>query len=149
MNLRSGKVMLFVVIGAIYWLMALLTVRLAGDAIFERDNPLYVVMYLTAPIVTALAAVIAAQVARLPLNEMVIPVYIMTATALLLDGLAIGITPRWYGPTDTQTMLGGAWIMWGAGVGMVMGWLLSLRGTTASHTAARGLQMVNTKSGHG
>lgn len=43
-----------------------------------------------------------------------------TLTALMLDGLATAFYPTLYAGISSATQYGAAWIMWGAGVGMLM-----------------------------
>ena len=52
---------------------------------------------------------------------------IFTTTALLLDGLAVAWIPWLYGTTTDHVLAGAAAILWGAGVAITLGFVMSRR----------------------
>lgn len=130
---NTPKFGLFVVLGLVFWFLALLFVRLAGTSIFSLGNPALPVLYVLAYPVLWGAVWLSSAISRVPLKDMVAPVVIMTVTAMVMDGLAIGFFPQAYGDTHTHVMLGAAFILWGAAGGIICAWVTSayLKRTTA------------------
>lgn len=125
--LKTSKVMLFIVLGVVFWLTGLLMVRFGGDLFFAADSPWRIVIYILSFPLLWVALWIASTVSRTPMNELLEPVTIMTFAAIFLDGLVIGFLPQAYGDDPGHVMRGAAWILWGGGVGLFLAWFLSRR----------------------
>lgn len=114
------RVPLLIALGAIFWLLAALAIRFLGPSVFAPDSAvLFLVFLLAIPIAwgfvwvgTTLAGARGAAV---------IPaVAIMTATAMLLDGVALTWFPILYGLPSASLVIVGALLLWG------MGWILAI-----------------------
>lgn len=115
---------LFIVLGVVFWFAAAMLVRIGGPNVFTAGSAMLVILYLLALPVSLGFIAITRLTSGVPLRDMLAPVALMTTTALLLDGIAIGFFPQLYGSTTEWVMHGAALIMWGAGVGLVCGaWL--------------------------
>jgi hypothetical protein len=126
--LSRRLVLLFVVLGAVFWFSGVLTVRLFNDAVFSAGNPLLILMFVLAFPITLVFIWIAKIASGLRYNELVVPTTIMTFTALFLDGSIIAFAPQFYAPDQVTVMHGAGFIMWGGAVGLFIAWWLSLRG---------------------
>jgi hypothetical protein len=58
-------------------------------------------------------------------------VVVITATALLLDGLAFNFFRSLYGSDLSTVIAGSALILWGAGIGLVLGIVMGAAGSGA------------------
>jgi Family of unknown function (DUF5367) len=52
---------------------------------------------------------------------------LMAITAVLLDGIALTWFQNWYGLAPTQLLLAAAWLLWGVGVSLAIGYWESQR----------------------
>jgi hypothetical protein len=125
--LKTSQLILFIVLGAIFWFAAAMFVRILGPDVLRADNPLLIAIYIVSIPILAGSVVLSAIISRTPLGEMLLPVVVMTTTALLLDGLAISWGTGLYGEDPRHVMHGAALILWGAGVGQVAAWVLARR----------------------
>jgi hypothetical protein len=116
----------FVSIGVVVWLVFLIFIRVLGTNVFTIGNPLLPILYVLAiPMILVTIYVISA-ITRVPIQDMPMPMFVMTFTALLLDGLAVGFTGA-YGDSHEQIRAGAALLLWGAGLGLVCTLLLAGR----------------------
>ncbi|GAB4511542.1 MAG: hypothetical protein OHK0046_09760 [Anaerolineae bacterium] len=125
--LKTPLLVLFVVLGAFFWFTAAMFVRLAGDTVFADGSTALPLLYVAAFPVLYIAIVLSSVISRVPMRDMLIPVVLMTTTALLLDGFAIAFFPDLYGATDEHVRTGAAFIMWGGGMGMAVAWVIAAR----------------------
>lgn len=127
--MKSSSVLLFVVLGAIFWLNAALTIRFAGEAVFTADNLWLVFFFALAVPLTLLSMYITARVSKLKLHQLLKPVVIMTFTATLLDAVALTWFRQLYSESYEVALHGAAWILWGAGLGLLLAYCLDGRST--------------------
>ena len=126
---QGRKYLLFVGLGVVIWFVFLVAMRLIGSTIFSTGNPLLLVFYIGAfPVIMVTILAIGAMTG-VPSHEMLIPTVIMTFTALMFDGLAVNFTD-FYGPGDDQVRASAAFLLWGAGAGLICSFWLSRRGRT-------------------
>jgi len=122
--LTSSQVAVLVALGAILWFLAAMLLRIIGP-MGVHEGLGRVVLYLlvvpgTFPFVLGIK-----KLARLADHQLALGVAVATATATLLDGIALAWFPALYG-TDIQHFAGaGAVILWGAGVGLVYGLVMN------------------------
>lgn len=111
-------------IGAALWLAAALGLRALGPlGIYEGWAR--VALYVLVVPVTLPFVPITRWLAGLGRDQVAIGVSVVTATAALLDGVALAWFPALYGSELTLIAGAGAAILWGAGVGMVIGFWLN------------------------
>lgn len=116
----------FIAIGVVVWLAFLVFIRWVGTTAFVVGNPLLPLMFVLAIPLILVTIYLLSAITRVPIKEMPMPVFVMTFTALLLDGLAVGFTGL-YGQTAEQIQAGAAFLLWGAGWGLVCSLWLAMR----------------------
>lgn len=119
LGLTSGQVLTLAITGAVLWFLAAILLRTIGPmGAFEGGNR--VLLYaLTIP--GTLPFVWTTQrLAKLASNQVATGIAIVTAIALLLDGVAVAWFPELYGGDLPQVTNSAAAILWGAGVGIVL-----------------------------
>lgn len=122
------RVPLLVALGAIFWLLAALVIRFLGPSVFAPGSAvLFLVFLLAIPIAwgfvwvgTTLAGARGAAV--MP------AVGIMSATAMLLDGVALTWFPVLYGLPPASLVIVGACLLWGVGWILAIAYLWNHRG---------------------
>jgi hypothetical protein len=108
--------------GAVLWLAAALLLRWLGPMGIYQD-PLRIWVYLlvipgTIPVVFQVE-----RLAKLGRGQVFTGMAVGTMAAMFLDGLALAWVPQLYGATVEMHAGAGAVILWGAAVGMALGWL--------------------------
>ncbi|MEQ8676986.1 MAG: hypothetical protein RLP44_14985 [Aggregatilineales bacterium] len=125
----STYYLLFIGLGVALWFIFLVAIRVIGTSVFTTGNPLLLGLFvLTAPIVMGLLPLLATAT-KIPLNEMLVPAVIMSASAMFCDGLAVGFTEL-YGSTDNQIAAAAAFLLWGVSLTLIWALWLSTRGKT-------------------
>ncbi len=111
-------------LGAVLWFFAALLIQWLGPmGVFEGYWRLVLyglVIPGTAPFIWLIA-----KVAGLARHQIGVGVSVATMIAVLLDGVALAWLPDLYGGDSERTAAAGAVILWGAGVGMAIAWLLN------------------------
>ena len=122
--LGAKQATLCAVLGAVLWFLAAMLIKVLGPlGIFEGTARilLYVLVVPgTAPFIWLIA-----KLAGLARNQIGVGVSFATMMAVLLDGAALAWAPGLYANSVEQIAGAGAVILWGAGVGMVIGWMLN------------------------
>lgn len=125
-KLAVWQVVVLVAIGVALWFGAALMLRYLGAAgAFEGRGTLLIYALVipgTVPFV-----VLTRTLARLARDQILLGVAIVTSTATLLDGAALAAMPTMYGDAAPLVAASGAAILWGVGVGLVLGLVLSRR----------------------
>lgn len=116
----------FVVIGVVIWLAFLILIRVLGTTVFTVGNPLLPVIFVLAIPMIIVTIYLISGITGVSVRDMPMPVFVMTFTALLLDGLAVGFTGL-YGDTHEQIRASAAFLLWGGGLGMVCSLILAIR----------------------
>lgn len=118
--LTTTQIAILVGIGAALWLAAALMLRaLAPMGVYDGLGR--VALYVLTVPGTYPFILIARAAARLKADQIAIAVTVATATAVLLDGIALAWFPALYGSAAGQVAGAGAAILWGAGVALVLG----------------------------
>ena len=126
-SLTARQMGTLVAIGAILWFAAAMLVRIIGPmGVFEGTNRLWT--YLLVIPGTLPFVLLVRRSAGLATNQHATGMAVSTAAAMLLDGIALAWLPGLYADTVELVAAAGAVILWGAGVGMVLGYLLDARG---------------------
>ncbi len=144
--MNTNKFTFSVAMGAGYWLLAALFVRAFGAFFFTGNTPALLVLYAASVPGTWLLIRNARWLGRLAPAEVLDAVVVMTWTAAVLDGVAITFFGSLYGTSAPVVMLGAAWILWGAGWGLGVAYLMKRnvakrRGNVPATTAREGVKV--------
>lgn len=124
--LAPRQVLILAAMGAILWFAAAMLIRVIGPiGVFEGTNRL--LTYLLVIPGTLPFVFLVRRSAGLAASQHGIAMAIGTTAAALLDGIALAWFPQLYGDTVELVAAAGAVILWGAGVGMALGFILDAR----------------------
>jgi hypothetical protein len=115
---------------ALWYLTALMLRFLVPQGAFEGYWALLsyaLVVPGTVPFVHALR-----RIGGLPHDRVAYGITVATASALLMDGVAVRWFPGIYGETAADVATAAGAVMWGAGVALVLGLAMNRRGSTDS-----------------
>ena len=102
--------LIFVGIGALFWLIGVLFIRFAGPIFFiEGSFP-----------ASWLPIKLGEVFGKVKSHALITAVLIMNTTALLLDGVALTWFPSIYGVTGSALVLAAGWLLWTFGVGLLL-----------------------------
>jgi hypothetical protein len=122
--LAAKQVIILIVYGAVLWFVAAMLVRIIGP-MGALDGFGRVITYALVIPGTVPAIWIGRVLAKLSHDHTAIALIVITATALLLDGIAHAWFPSLYGSDPVLRVRGAAVIFWGAGVGLVLGLVMN------------------------
>jgi hypothetical protein len=109
---------LFVVLGALGWLIGVLFIRFAGATFFIEGSLWLVGLYLLTIPVAWLTIKGIALAGKLSGVKILMAVVIVCITATILDGMAIAWFPLLYGLPTAAHLLAAAWLLWFVGVSL-------------------------------
>lgn len=121
--MNRPKILLFTALGVVFWFNAAMIIRFCGPAVFTAGNPWLLLFFGLAIPLTLLSLLITKAIARRRLADLLEPVVIMTLTAAMLDGLALAWFRSLYSASLEVALHGAAWILWGAGFGLLLAYL--------------------------
>jgi hypothetical protein len=123
-KLTPTQIVTLVIYGAVLWFLAALLVRVLAPmgALSSMGRVLTYVLVVPG---TVPAIMLARPIAKLARGQTAMGITVVTAAALLLDGVAFGWFPQIYGPDPAHWLAGAAVVFWGAGVGLVLGILMN------------------------
>lgn len=124
LGLSTGQVLTLVIIGAVLWFLAATLLRTIGPMGALNGSTRFV-LYVVTIVGTVPFVWLTQKMVKLPANRIGIGYSLATATALLLDGVAVAWFPALYGDDPAQVTNSAAAILWGAGVGMVLAFLMN------------------------
>lgn len=125
--LSRKQMSVLLVYGAVLWFLAAVLVRTITPMGAMDGFAVFTTFALIVP-GTLPAIWLARRIAQLTPGQLPGAILVVTATALLLDGLAFAIVPSLYGNDPQLIIKSAAAIFWGAGVGLMLSQLLE-RGT--------------------
>jgi hypothetical protein len=123
-ELTSAQLVILMFYGAVLWFLAAMLVRVLAPMGALSGVGRIVTYALVVP-GTVPAIWLARVVAKLARDQTATGIVVVTAVALLLDGVAFAWLPTLYGPDPALWLAGAAVILWGAGVGLVLGLVMS------------------------
>ena len=126
-ELQSRDIILFASIGAGFWLIFLLPIRFWGEYLFIDRNPWLLGLFIISIPLTWVLIKIVTMICNVEGNRVLTATVIMSITAMLLDGIALTWFQGWYGLEPTKLVLVAAWLLWGAGMGLAMGYWDSIK----------------------
>lgn len=123
-QLTTTQLGILAIYGAILWIFAAVLVRTMGP-MGAFDGPAIIIAYaLTIP--GTVPFILAARpLARLRRDQTVAAISVVTATALLLDGIAHAWLQSLYGTDPALIVKGAAAIFWGAGVALMLALIMN------------------------
>lgn len=117
--MNQPKALLFTALGVVFWFNAAMIIRFCGAAVFTAGNPRLLLFFGLAIPLTLLSMYITKAIAQLRFADLLEPVVLMTLTATMLDGLALAWFRQLYSSSFEVALHGAAWILWGAGLGLL------------------------------
>ena len=124
---QSLDIVLFTSIGAGFWLIFLLPIRFWGEYLFIDRNPWLLGLFIISVPLAWVLIKIVTTITKVEGNRALTATAIVTITAMLLDGIALTWFQNWYGLEPTRLVLVAAWLLWGAGMGLAMGYWESIK----------------------
>jgi Family of unknown function (DUF5367) len=115
----------FVMLGIIFWFEALLFIRFEGESLFVNGNPWLLLLFVSSIPIAWISIEISAIIGKIDGKDLLNAVATMALTALLLDGIALTWFQNWYGLTQTGLLLAAAWLLWGVGISLGIGYWTS------------------------
>ncbi len=135
--LTASQIAILALYGAALWFAAAMLVRTIAP-MGALNGGWRVLTYALIVPGTIPAVVMARPLARLRRDQTAIGITIVTAAALLLDGIAFAWFPALYGNDPALVLAGAAAILWGAGIGLVLGVAMNARPTMRHGSASEG-----------
>jgi Family of unknown function (DUF5367) len=123
--MKKSHLLLFIALGIVFWFTAAMVIRFAGTNVFSEKNPLLILFFVLALPITYIFFLVTKLVTKVPYTSMLLPVVIMTLTAALLDGIALAFFRNLYAQSFEIALHGAAWILWGAGIGLLFAFILN------------------------
>ncbi len=123
-SLTRKQTVILALYGALLWFLAAMIVRILAP-LGALSGVGQVVTYALVVPGTVPAIWLARPIAKLARDQTGQAILIVTAAALLLDGVAFAWFPTLYGPEPAHWLDGAAVILWGAGVGLVLGIMMN------------------------
>lgn len=120
--MSTGQKLGSVAVGVSLWLMFIFVVRSIPWA-FDGGMSSALLFLLTVPLTYGFVVFLKRAVSLTP-QTVFAAVSLATFPALLLDGLVFTFLSEWYGPTEEHVRYGAGFILWGAGMGMLIAWLM-------------------------
>jgi hypothetical protein len=118
-TLTSRQTFTMALMGAVLWLAAALLIRALEPLDIFEGSTRVLVYALTIP-GTWPFVLLLERLGKLARNQVAMGYAVGTASATLLDGLALAWFPSLYGNSVAHIAGAGAVILWGAGVGLVL-----------------------------
>ncbi len=127
-GLTISQTILLICIGAALWFLAAIILRLIAPMGALEGTARFITYALVIP-GTLPFVVLTRMLVKLFTHQLFTGIAVATMTALLIDGIVIAWFPRVYGGELPQVTNCAAIILWGAGVGMVLAFMLN-KGTS-------------------
>jgi hypothetical protein len=132
--MKRSKIILFVALGAAFWYQAALIISFFGERVFSEGNPKLTLFFVLAIPLTIVSMYVTAMISKLPFTRLLKPVVIMTFTATFLDAVALVWFRHLYSDSFEVAMYGSAWILWGVGIGLLLSFIVDVKGEKKSNT---------------
>ncbi len=123
-GLTNGQTILLIVTGAAFWFLAAIILRLIAPTGVLEGAARVITYALVIPGTLPFVVLTRTLVKLLP-HQLFTGIAVATMTALLIDGIVIAWFPDVYGGELPQVTNCAAIILWGAGVGIVLAFMLN------------------------
>ncbi len=90
-----------------------------------KGNPLLLLLFIASIPIAWILVKTSAIVSKIDGDNMLNAVAIMVLTAASLDGIALTWFPGWYGLAPAGLLLAAAWLLWGVGLSLAIGYWTS------------------------
>ena len=127
--MKKSDFFLFVVLGILFWFAAAMIIRYFGATVFSENNPMLILFYVLAIPITFVFLYITLMVTKYTTAAILKPVVIMTFTATFLDAIALSWFRSLYSESFEVALHGAAWILWGAGLGLLLSYYYDWKGS--------------------
>lgn len=132
---QSINIILFASIGAGFWLIFLLLIRFWGEYLFivgldaqnENHNPWLLGLFIVSIPLAWVLLKIGTTIGKVEGERVLTATVVMSLTAMLLDGIALTWFQPWYGLESAQLLLVAAWLLWGVGICLAIGYWESVK----------------------
>ncbi len=121
-EMSTGQKLGSVAVGVSLWLIFIFVVQSIPWA-FDGGLNSVLLFILTIALTYGFVLFLKRAVSLTP-QTVFVAVSLATFPALLLDGLVFTFLSGWYGPTEEHVRYGAGFILWGAGMGMLIAWLI-------------------------
>ncbi len=125
-SLQSRQIVILIILGAIFWFLAALLMRAIVPLPFYDGAGIALVYSLTIPGTLPFVFLVSCF-AGLQSGQIALGYTIATTAALLLDGCAFAFMPSLYANNPGDAVQAAAAILWGAGVGQVLAFVIDRR----------------------
>ncbi len=125
--MKLSKVLLFIILGVVFWFSAAISIRLLGASALNENNPYLILFFILSIPVTLLFFVITKVIAKVKYSELLRPVVIITITATFLDAFALTYYRKLYSQSFEVSHYGSALILWGVGLGLLFSYYFEKR----------------------
>lgn len=122
--LTTTQIAILAIYGVVLWFLAAMLVRNIGP-MGALDGGWGALTYALIIPGTVPAIIAARPLAKLRRDQTLAGIAVITATALLLDGVAHAWFPGIYGTDPALIVKGAGAIFWGAGVGLVLAFIMN------------------------
>jgi len=116
---------LFILLGVVFWLVGVLFIRFGGKALFVKDSPWPFVLFVSYIPTAWVFVKTIAVVGQVSDNTLLRAVSLSAFTAALLDGITFTCFQSLFGFGQAGLLLAAAWLLWGTGVGLGVGYWAS------------------------
>ena len=124
LGLTTGQTTLLIIIGAALWFLAALIPRMVAPN-GALEGSMRMVTYALVIPGTLPFVWLTKVITQLRRNQIAVGVALVTATALLIDGIVVAWFSALYGDNAPDVKNCAAAILWGAGVGLVLGFIMN------------------------
>lgn len=124
LGLTSGQTLFLVMISAVLWFLAAIILRIVAPMGALEGSARITTYALVIP-GTLPFVVLTRILVKLRHDQTAIGIAVVTATALLIDGIVVAWFPIVYGNDLPQVTNCAAAILWGAGVGLVLAFIMN------------------------
>jgi hypothetical protein len=124
LGLTAGQTVFLGFVGAALWLLAAIILRTIAPMGALEGTARFLTYALVIPGTLPFVFMTRALVGLRP-DQTAIGIAVVTATALLIDGIVVAWYPKVYGGEPAQVKACAAAILWGAGVGMALSFVFN------------------------
>ncbi len=124
LGLTIGQTLFLLIIGATLWFLAAVILRIVAP-MGALEGTMRAITYALIIPGTLPFVVLTRMLVKLRHDQIAIGIAVVTATALLMDGIVVAWFSVVYGDNLPQVTNCAAAILWGAGVGLVLSFILN------------------------